>query len=349
MTNTMNAVHINAHGGPEVVQYGEVPLPEPGPTDVLVAVRAAALNHLDLWVREGWPALKLHFPHVLGADGAGVVSAVGSAVTTLKPGDRVVINGTMSSGTSLASLSGWDNRDPKFSILGEHVNGTYADFIAIPARNCLIIPPGVDYAVAAAASLVYLTAWHSLVTRGQLRLGERVLIIGAGGGVNVASIQIAKLLGAEVYVVGSNAEKLERAKALGADVLVDRSQEDWGKAVFQATGKQGVDVVVDNVGAPTFAASLRSLRMGGRLLTVGNTAGPKFEIDNRFIFYKHLSILGSTMGTVTDFHTVMDLVFSGKLRPPIDRIYPIAEARDALAQLESGDFFGKIGLHVSDD
>jgi len=346
---TMKAVHINAHGGPDVVQYGDVPRPEPGPNEVLVAVRAAALNRLDLWVRDGWPALKLHFPHVMGADGAGVVAGIGSNVTTLKPGDRVVINGTMSSGTSLASLTGWDNRDPQVSILGEHVDGTYAEYIAIPARNCLVIPPGVDYAIAAAASLVYLTAWHSLVTRGQLRIGERVLIVGAGGGVNVASIQIAKLLGAEVYVVGSNAEKLERAKALGADVLIDRSQGDWGKAVFQATGKQGVDVVVDNVGGPTFAASLRALRMGGRLLTVGNTAGPKLELDNRFIFSRHLSILGSTMGTNADFHTVMGLVFAGKLCPPIDRVYPLAEARAALAQMESGDFFGKLVLHVSDD
>ncbi len=346
---TMKAVHINGHGGPEVVVYGAVPLPEPGPNDVRVALRAAALNHLDLWVRAGWPALKLHFPHVLGADGAGVVESAGSNVTSLKPGDRVVINGTMSSGESLANLSGWDNRDPQFSILGEHVNGTFADFIVIPARNCLVMPPGGAYAVAAAASLVYLTAWHSLVTRGQLRLGERVLIVGAGGGVNVASIQIAKLLGAEVYVVGSNAAKLEGATALGADHVIDRSQQDWGKAVFQMTGKQGVDVVVDNVGAATFAISLRSLRMGGRLLTVGSTAGPKFEIDNRFIFYKHLSILGSTMGALADFHAVMGLVFAGKLRPPIDRVYPIAQAGDALARLEAGDFFGKIMLHVADD
>jgi NADPH:quinone reductase-like Zn-dependent oxidoreductase len=346
---TMNAVHINEHGGPEVIQYGAVPRPEPGPDDVLVAIRAAALNRLDLWVRAGWPALKLHFPHVLGADGAGVVAEVGSNVRTLKPGDRVVINGTMSSGQSLASLTGWDNRDPQFSILGEHINGTYADFISIPARNCLVMPEDVDYATAAAASLVYLTAWHSLVTRGQLRIGERVLIVGAGGGVNVASIQIAKLLGAEVYVVGSNAEKLDKARAMGADFLVDRSQEDWGKAVFRLTGKQGVDVVVDNVGAATFAASLRSLRMGGRLLTVGNTAGANLEIDNRFIFYKHLSILGSTMGTIADFHTVMSLVFAGKLCPPIDSVFPVAKASEALARMESGDFFGKIVLHVSDD
>jgi NADPH:quinone reductase-like Zn-dependent oxidoreductase len=332
-----------------VVQYGEVPRPVPGPNDVLVAVRAAALNHLDLWVRAGWPALKLHFPHVLGADGAGVVAEAGSNVTAFKPGDRVVINGTMSSGKSLASMTGWDNRDPEFSILGEHVDGTYADYISIPARNCLLIPAGVDYGLAAAASLVYLTAWHSLVTRGNLRYGERVLVVGAGGGVNVASIQVAKLLGAEVYVVASNAEKAERARALGADHAVDRSTQDWGKAVYALTGKQGVDVVVDNVGAPTFAASLRSLRMGGRLLTVGNTAGPKLELDNRFIFYKHLSILGSTMGTVADFHQVMGLVFEGKLCPPIDRVYAIGEIHAALARLESGDFFGKIVLHVSDD
>jgi NADPH:quinone reductase-like Zn-dependent oxidoreductase len=345
----MKAFYLTGHGGPEVTEYGDVDLPAIGVNDVLVNIRSAALNHLDLWVRAGWSGLNLHFPHVQGADGAGVVSAVGEAVTNVKVGDRVVINGTLSDPLSLPSLAGMDNRGGQFSILGEHTNGTFAEFVAVPARNCLIIPAGVGYDVAAAASLVYLTAWHSLVTRANLKPGERVLIIGAGGGVNTASIDIGKYLGAEVFVVGSSAEKLEKAKALGADVLIDRSQEDWSRAVYKLSGKQGVDVVVDNVGQATFQNSLRSLRTGGRLVTVGNTSGPKVEIDNRFIFSKHLSILGSMMGTMADFHAVMKLVFEGKLKPVIDSTFPLAEARAAQAKLEAGDVFGKIVLEVSRD
>lgn len=347
--NKMKAFYLTGHGGPEVTEYGEVDVPDMGPNDVLVNVRKAALNHLDIWVREGWPGLNLHFPHVLGADGAGVVAAVGEAVTNVKPGDRVVLNATLSDPLALPSLSGMDNRSASLAILGEHVDGAYAEFVSIPARNCLLLPEGVDYGVAAAASLVYLTAWHSLVTRANLQRGERVLIVGAGGGVNTASIDIARLLGAEVYVVGSSEEKLEKAKSLGADELINRNEEDWPKAVFTRTGKQGVDVVVDNVGAATFYHSIRSLRVGGRLVTVGNTAGPKFEIDNRLIFYKHLSILGSMMGTTADFHAVMNLVFDGQLHPHIDSVFPLAESAAAQAKMEAGDFFGKIVIDVTSD
>lgn len=347
--NKMKAFYLTGHGGPDVTEYGEVDVPAIGPNDVLVNIRSAALNHLDIWVREGWPGLNLHFPHVQGADGAGVVSAVGEAVTNLQVGDRVVINATLSDPLSLPNLKGWDNRSPAFSILGEHTNGTFAEYLAIPARNCLIIPEGVGYDRPAAASLVYLTAWHSLVTRANLQRGERVLVIGAGGGVNTASIEIAKLLGAEVFVVGSNAEKLAKAESLGADVLIDRSEEDWAKAVFKLSGKQGVDIVVDNVGEATFYKSIRSLRVGGRLVTVGSTSGPKFEIDNRFIFSKHLSILGSMMGTMADFHAVMNLVFEGLLNPAIDSTFPLAEAKQAQAKMEAGELFGKIVLEVSRD
>lgn len=346
---TMKAFYLTGHGGPEVTAYGDVEVPQIGPNDVLVQIRNAALNHLDIWVREGWPGLNLHFPHVLGADGAGVVAAVGEAVTHFQAGDRVVINGTLSDPLSLPSLSGMDNRCPAFSILGEHVNGTFAEYVAISARNCMKIPDGAGHDVAAAASLVYLTAWHSLVSRANVQRGERVLIVGAGGGVNTASIQIAKYLGAEVYVVGSDANRLEKAQSLGADVVIDRSAEDWSRAVYKLSGKQGVDVVVDNVGQATFANSVRSLRVGGRLVTVGSTAGPKIELDNRLIFSRHLSILGSMMGTMADFHQVMKLVFDGTLKPYIDSTYPLAEAAAAQAKLESGNFFGKIVIQVSQD
>lgn len=345
----MKAFYLTGHGGPEMTAYGDVEVPSIGPNDVLVQIRNAALNHLDIWVRQGWAGLDLHFPHVQGADGAGVIAAVGEAVTNLQTGDRVVINGTLSDPLSLPALAGMDNRSPTFSILGEHTNGTYAEYLAIPARNCLKIPDGVSYEVAAAASLVYLTAWHSLVARANVQRGERVLIIGAGGGVNTASIQIAKYLGAQVFVVGSDTARLEKAQAIGADVVIDRSAEDWSRAVHKLSGKQGVDVVVDNVGQATFYNSVRSLRVGGRLVTVGSTSGAKIELDNRFIFAKNLSILGSTMGTMADFHAVMKLVFDGTLNPYIDSTYPLSETSAAQAKLEAGDFFGKIVLEVSKD
>jgi NADPH:quinone reductase-like Zn-dependent oxidoreductase len=207
------------------------------------------------------------------------------------------------------------------------------------------LPQDVPFASAAAASLVYVTAWHSLISRGRLQAGESVLVVGAGGGVNTAVIQIAKLAGAgPIYVVGSNDAKLARAEALGADILINRQEQDWGKVVFKATGRQGVDIVVDNVGAATYHTSLRALKKGGRLLTVGNTSGPTFEIDNRLLFSKHLSIIGSTMGPMADYKTVMDLVFNGRLLPVIDSIRPLAEGKSALHQLAAGNVVGKLVL-----
>jgi NADPH:quinone reductase-like Zn-dependent oxidoreductase len=259
----------------------------------------------------------------------------------------VVINANLSDGTCERCLAGQDNQCLNWHLLGETRRGTYAEAVVVPAGNLLKIPSGFDPRTAAAAGLVYLTAWHSLVTRGGLQAGETVLVIGAAGGVNSACIDIAKLLGARVLVVGSTPEKLAVAEALGADVLIDRSKdENWSKAAFLATGKRGADVVVDNVGAPTMALSLRSARKGGRVLTVGNTAGPTFELDNRFVFYKHLSILGSSMGTRADFAQVMRLVFEGRLHPRLDRDYPLPEAAAALDHMQRGGHLGKITLSV---
>ena len=222
-----------------------------------------------------------------------------------------------------------------------------AEYVTVPARNLLKIPDSVDYGTAAAASLVFLTAWHSLITRGRLQAGENVLIVGASGGVNTASIQIAKLAGATVFVVGANKQKLALAESLGADHLIDRSErENWSKAVYQATNRQGVDVVVDNVGAGTMPSSLRSAAKGGRILTVGNTGGPTFEIDNRFIFGKHLSIIGSTMSSIEDFRTVMGLVFQGKLKAVIDRSYPLEVTAEGQRRLEAGEQLGKIVIDI---
>jgi NADPH:quinone reductase-like Zn-dependent oxidoreductase len=231
-------------------------------------------------------------------------------------------------------------------LLGETVRGTFAEFVVVPARQVYPLPDGFDPLVAAAAGLVYHTAWHSLITKGNLRPGESVLVVGASGGVNTASIQIAKLIGAIVYVVGSNTQKLGLAESLGADHLIDRSKdENWSKVIYQMTHKAGVDVVVDNVGT-TFPLSFRSAKKGGRILTVGNTGGPKFEIDNRFIFGKHLSLIGSTMGTLSDFKAVMDLVFAGKLKVPMDMTYPLKDARAAYTRIEGGQQMGKITLKI---
>jgi len=342
----MKAILFHQHGGPEVLEYADFPTPEPGPGEVLVRLEAAALNRLDLWVRNGWPGIRLAYPHIPGADGAGTIAALGAGVTGWQVGDRVVINPNLGCGQCEFCLAGQDNRCRDWHLLGETVRGTYAEYVVVPAGNVFPLPDGFDPHAAAAAALVFQTAWHSLITRGNLRPGEHVLVVGASGGVNTASIQIAKLTGCTVTVVGSNAEKLALAEALGADHLIDRSQEEnWAKAVYRLTNKRGVDVVVDNVGT-TFPLSFRAARKGGRILTVGNTGGPKFEIDNRFIFGKHLSVIGSTMSNKADFATVMRLVFAGKLKPVLDRTFPLAEARAAQERLERGQQLGKITLAI---
>lgn len=342
----MNAIYFNEHGGLDVLQYGELPDPQLQPGWVLVRLHAAALNHVDVFVRRGWPGLKLKLPHILGSDGAGEVAALGEGVANWKVGQRAVIDASICLEEDEFTRAGQDNLCRKWELLGETIAGTYAEYVAVPAVNLLEIPTGFPYDKAAAAALVYLTAWHSMVTRGKVLKGETVLVVGASGGVNTAAIQIAKYLGAQVFVVGSDAEKLKLAESLGADQMIDRSKDnDWSKAAFLLTNKRGLDVVVDNVGS-TIPMSLRALHKGGRLLTVGSTAGAVFEIDNRYIFHRHLSILGSTMGTRSDFAEVMALIFAGKLAPVIDRRYPLREARAAQERLEVGEQMGKIVLEI---
>lgn len=341
----MKAIVFDQHGGLDVLHPAELPTPEVGPYDVLVDIKAAALNRLDLFVREGWPGLKLTMPHILGADAAGVIAAVGAQVSHLKVGQRVTINPTLSDNACEYCLRGEDQMCLNWKLLGEHTRGTYAEQIAVPARNVVPLPDDISFEEAAAANLVMVTAWHSLVRRGNVCPGEDVLIVGAGGGVNTASIQIAKLAGARVFVVASDARKGAKAQELGADVVIDRSQEpNWSRAVFNLTQRRGVDIVVDNVGAATWMSSLRALRNGGRMLVVGNTSGPKFELDSRYIFAKHLSIIGSTMGSQQDFRDVMNLVFQRKLKAPVDQVLPLSEAREAQRILEQGGVFGKIVL-----
>ncbi len=342
----MKTVLFRQHGGPEVLEYTEFPKPEPRAGEVLIRLRAAALNRMDVMARNGWPGLKLELPHINGADGAGEIAALGNDVAGFKIGDRVAINANLGCGQCEFCVNAQDNMCREWHLLGETVRGTYAEFICLPKRQLYKLPDGFDFHSSAAAALVYQTAWHSMVKRGGVKAGETVAIVGAGGGVNSAGVQVAKYLGARVVVVGSNLEKLKKAELLGADILIDRSkEEDWSKAIFLATGKRGVDVIVDNVGT-TFPLSLRALRKGGRLLTVGNSAAPRFEIDNRFIFAKHLSIIGSTMSTLADFSEVMDLVVAGKLKPVLDTTFPLKDAAAAQERLWRGENFGKITLDI---
>ncbi len=343
----MKAVYFNQHGGPEVLQYGDRPDPRPGPGEVLVRLRATSLNHVDIWVRNGWPGLKLDLPHIPGSDGAGEVVDLGEGVEAFHIGDRVVLDGNLGCGVCEACRQGQEQLCRHWTLLGETVPGADCELIVLPARNLLQLPDGFGYAEAAASALVFLTAWHSLMSRGELRAGESILIVGASGGLSTACIQVAKLAGATVLVVGSSKEKIDLARSLGADILIDRSEvPDWSKAVYLATDKVGVDVVADSVGAGTMSQSMRAVRKGGRILTVGSTGGPRYEIDHRYLFAKHLSILGSSMGPRADFDQVMRLVFDGKLRPVIDTRYPLSEARAAHERLEGGQQLGKIVLDI---
>jgi NADPH:quinone reductase-like Zn-dependent oxidoreductase len=335
------------HGDAGVIRLAEdLPMPEPGAGEVRIRIHAAALNRLDLWVRDGWPGLKLHLPHVTGSDGAGVVDAVGAGAASMQPGDRVCIDPSVVPPDSPALMTGLENQS-RIAIMGEHISGLAAEYCVVPVRNVLKLPDHVTFEEAAAAGLVYVTAWHSLITRGALKPGETVLIVGAGGGVNTASIQIAKLAGAKVIVVGSNAEKCAKAAELGADITIDRSvTPDWSKEIYKLTNKSGVDVVVDNVGKATMFDSIRSARIGGRILVVGNTSGPLFELDLRYIFSKHLSIIGSTMGPHQDYVRVMNLVFEGRLKPVIGEVLPLAETARGHRILEEGATFGKVVISV---
>lgn len=342
----MRAIGFEEHGSLDCVRELELAVPPIAANEVLLSVKAAALNRLDLWVLAGWPSLRLKLPHIMGSDGSGVVAAVGDQVRSVRVGDRVAVNPTLCNDPSDPNaLAGNDNMCADFAVLGEHVDGFYAEFIAVPERNLLPLPDDVSFEAAAAVSLVFVTAWHSLITRGQLRPGESVLVIGAGGGVNTAAIQVARLAGASpIIVVGSSEDKLALVRELGADITINRHEAEWPKAVYLATDRQGVDVVVDNVGAATFPSSLKALRRGGRLLTVGNSSGWELAIDNRYIFGKHLSIIGSTMGTTADFRAVMGQIFAGRLQPVIDTVYRFEDVLVALKRLREGDVRGKLVL-----
>lgn len=342
----MKSIYFSQHGSANVLDYGEMPLPSLQAGEVLVRLRNAALNHLDIWVRDGWPGLKISFPRIPGADGAGDIVELGAGVNGWKVGDRVVVNANIGCGECEYCLQGKDNLCRNLKLLGENINGTFCEFIEVPVQQLYKLPDEFDYANAAAAGLVYHTAWHSLISRGGLKSSDHVLIVGAGGGVNTASIVISKYFGAEVTVIGSSKDKLNLAKYLGADFLIDRTKTpEWYKEVHTVTHSHGADLIVDNVGT-TFPYSFRAAAKGGRILTVGNSGGTKFEIDNRYVFSKQLSILGSSMGTREDFKDVMDLVTTRKLKIAIDHIYPLKAARAAQENMEAGNQLGKIVLEI---
>ncbi len=340
----MKALVYHEHGDADVLKYEEVPTPKPAAGEVLVKLEASALNHLDIWVRRGWPGLKLAMPHIGGADGAGVVAELGSGVSSVEVGTRVAINPGSNKFEDEFTLRGEHPMSPGYGILGETRSGTFAEYIVVPAASLLPMPDGANFEETAAAQLVYLTAWRMLITRGQLRAGESVLIVGAGGGVNTASLEIAKLAGAEIYALTSTEEKMEKARQLGANHVINYKADDWVKRIQQLTNRRGVDLVVDNIGQATWMKSILAARRGGRIVTVGNTSGPLAETDIRFIFLKQLTIIGSTMGNPQEFRDVMSLVWAGKLRPIVDRVMPLSQGREAQALLERGEQFGKIVL-----
>lgn len=341
----MKALCFYEHGDLDVLQYADVPDPEPGPGEVLVRVRATTLNHLDVFVRQGWPGLDLEMPHWGGSDVAGQVAEIGADITDWEVGQRVVVDPGITTGEDEFTRRGEHSLSPGYVILGEDLRGAHAEFVTVPAANLMEMPEGWDFPQAAAPLLVSLTAWRMLIHRARLRAGESVLVVGAGGGVNSMAIQIAKLAGATVYALTSTEEKVEKATELGADAVLNyREDPQWSRTIYKMTGRRGVDVVVDNVGQATLMRSVRAVARGGRIVIVGNTSGPHAEIDIRYIFGKQISLIGSTMGTHQDFHGVMDLIWAGRLQPVIDRVLPLSEGIEAFELLERGDKFGKIVL-----
>ncbi len=344
----MKAAFINNHGDLEQIQFGELDIPKIGPNEVLIESKFSALNHLDIFVVRGWPGLKLTMPHVIGADGCGVIKEVGSAVTDVSEGDRITINPGISCGKCEMCLSGQQVFCRSFSIKGEHQWGTFAEYFKMPEINVLKIPDAYPFDKAAAAPLTFLTAWRMLRTQANVKPDEFVFIHGAGGGVATAAIQIAKYLGAKVITTTSTSEKIEKAKELGADHVINyKEMKDYSKYVFiDLTKRRGIDVVIDNVGQTTFPTSVRLLRPGGRLVTCGATTGPKAEIMINQIFWKQLEIKGSTMANQGEFREVMKLVLDGKITPIIDKIFPLEQARDAEKYLNDANKFGKVLLKI---
>ncbi len=342
----MKAVVFHEHGGPERLSYEEVAPPGIGPREVLVRVRACALNHLDIWIRQGIPAYKIPLPHISGCDIAGVVEQLGSEASGVSVGDRVFISPGVSCWRCPACLAGRDNECPSYHLIGAQVDGGYAELVAVPDLNVLPIPGALGFEEAAAFPLVSVTAWHMLFTRAGLRPGEDVLVMGAGSGVGSMAVQFAKAAGARVFTTVGSEEKVPKARALGADAVLLHGAEDLAKQIRALTGGRGVDVVIEHIGPAVWEACLGALAKGGRLVTCGATTGPEVKLDLRHLFSRQLTVQGSYMGTRAELLQAAALVGRGQVKPVVDRVFPLSEARAAQEWMLNRRVFGKLVLSV---
>jgi NADPH:quinone reductase-like Zn-dependent oxidoreductase len=344
-TGTMKAIFFEKHGEIDTLKFADLPQPEPKVGEALVRVRAVALNHLDIWVRKGWPGLHLEMPHIGGSDVAGEIMAVNTPGTTWTPGTRVIINPGIITSEDEWTRKGEDSLSPGYKILGEQLRGGLAEYVCVPITNLFRLPDGISFEEAAAPLLVGVTCWRMLFKRAALRAGETVLVVGAGGGVNSLAILLARAAGASVITLAGGSDKAQKASALGAQSVIDYTkQNDWHTEVLKITKGRGVDLVVDNVGSKTMPKSLRSVARGGRIVTVGNTKGYELSFDNRLLFTKQVSLVGSTMGSRQDFIEVMEFLFQNKIRIPIDTVAPLSDGIKMIRRLEAGEQFGKIVL-----
>ena len=345
----MKAVRFHEHGSIDKLRYEDAEPPKlTSPTDVIVQLKAAALNHTDIWTRRGITGIEVSLPHILGADGAGIVVEAGEQVINVKKGDAVCLYPASGCGECEFCLTDRDFLCIRLRVLGERLKGTYAEYVKLPGQNCFPIPPGFSFEEAAAFPLVFLTVWRMLVTNAHLRPGEHVLILGIGGGVATAAMQIAKQTGAHVIVTSSSDEKLEMAKSWGADHGINYRRSDFAREARALTGKRGVDVVVDCVGGEGWMKSLAALARGGRLVTCGAIAGGFPQTDIPRLFWNHLSIFGSTLGSREEFRQVLGFIVNSKIRPIIDQLFPLQEAAAAQGRLERGEQFGKVLLQIGE-
>jgi NADPH:quinone reductase-like Zn-dependent oxidoreductase len=340
----MKAILIRRHGGPEVLEIADVPKPMPGPGQVLLRVRAAGMNHLDTWVRRGLPGVAHPLPMILGSDGAGVIEEVGPGVLDPKPGDRVFVSPGFCCGRCLECGSGLDPLCREYGMLGEHRGGVQAEFAALPVLNVLPLPDGLSFQEGAAFALVFLTAWHMLVSRARVAPGDDVLVHSGGSGVGTAAVQIAKLHGARVFATVGSDDKMAKVKDLGADEAINHRRTDFLEEVRRLTGKRGVDIVIESVGQETWDRSLKSLVRGGRLVTCGATSGYEARTDLRYLFTKGLSILGSTMGSRAELQRVARFMGQRRLKPVIDRVLPLEKVAEGHRTMADRSLFGKIVL-----
>lgn len=342
----MKAIYFEKHGGPEVLEYGERDDPSPGRGEVLIDVKATSLNHIDVFIRRGLPGMRIPLPHIPGCDASGVVAELGEGVTQFDVGERILINPSLSCGWCEYCVRGDATLCQSYGIIGEHCWGACAEKLVVPEENVIRIPDHLSFETAAAVPLVYVTAWRMLITRGELKPAEDVLILGAAAGVGTACIQIAKIAGARVFAAAGSEEKLELCRKLGADVLIDYEKEDLAKRVREETGKRGVDVCVDYVGKNTWIKSLQCLGRGGRLLTCGATTGYDPQTDLRHIFYRQLKVIGSTMGTKNDLLAALKFVFAGDIEPVVDTVLDLKDAAEAHRLMEERRVMGKLVIRV---